>query len=74
MTTDFVRKLIMQNDLESVGEPCHDHPEINQKLLDQTLSQYFNHDLILLPFFFDDINAKTPSDNHEHIYHTNPET
>jgi hypothetical protein len=39
------------------------------------LLQYFNHDLILLPFFFDEIDSRDrEGDNHKHIYQKNPET
>lgn len=45
MNTNFVRKLRLQNDIEgSVSN------------LDQNLLQYFNHDLVLLPFFFDELD------------------
>ena len=41
--------------------------------VDQNLLQYFNHDLILLPFFFDKIDS-SEGDNHKHVYQKNPET
>jgi len=48
--------------------------DLNQ--VDQHLLQYFNHDLILLPFFFHDIDAREDNinDNHKHVYQKNPET
>ena len=48
--------------------------DLNQ--VDQHLLQYFNHDLILLPFFFYEIDAKDDglNDNHKHVYQKNPET
>ena len=48
--------------------------DMNQ--VDQHLLQYFNHDLIILPFFFHEIDAREDSieDNHKHVYQKNPET
>lgn len=48
--------------------------DLNQ--VDQHLLQYFNHDLILLPFFFHHIDAKDGdlADNHKHVYQKNAET
>ena len=42
LSTNFVRKLRMQSETETFSQTP-----------DQSLLQYFNHDLILLPFFFD---------------------
>lgn len=53
----------MQNDLMDL-QPGATHPSIDQTLIESTLMQYFNHDLILLPFFFDE---KQSSKNHKHI-------
>lgn len=36
--------------------------------------QYFNHDLVLLPFFFDTLEQNPSNDNHKHLYHKNSET
>ena len=62
----------MQNNLESPS------PNIDFNQVDQNLMQYFNHDLILLPFFFDRVDADEGSvyqnDNHKHIYQKSPET
>jgi hypothetical protein len=66
LTTNFVRKLRMQNNIET---------ETDLGQADQNLLQYFNHDLILLPFFFDEIDARDrENDNHKHIYQKNAET
>jgi hypothetical protein len=35
--------------------------------------QYFNHDLVILPFFFHQLN-KPNIDNHTHVFDRNPET
>ena len=49
------------------------HELENMDTIDAVLSQYFSHDLVLLPFLFDTTNSEE-KDNHEHVYHTNPET
>ena len=41
---------------------------------DETLSQYFNHDIVILPFFFYPIHSKPTFLNHHHIIKTNPQT
>jgi hypothetical protein len=35
--------------------------------------QYFNHDLVLLPFFFDEIE-NSHEENHKHVFERNVET
>ena len=81
LTTNFVRKLRIQNPEMSTNEVGSESFEINQQYAnDQALLQYFNHDLVLLPFFFDDVDIKPSSlearvnDNHKHIYEKNAET
>ena len=36
--------------------------------------QYFNHDLVLLPFFFDELDQRPTNDNHKHVFHKSPAT
>jgi hypothetical protein len=40
-------------------------------MIEKHLSEYFDHDLVLLPFFFDDINTKNKTNNHNHVYFKN---
>jgi len=42
--------------------------------VDQNLMQYFNHDLVLLPFFFDELDQKAVNDNHKHVFQRSHET
>ena len=72
LTTHFVRKLRLQNPELMIDNVKQLTKEEIQKT-DQTLMQYFNHDLILLPFFFDlidttDIKLKSLNDNHQHVF------
>lgn len=78
LSSHFVRKLRLQNpDLA-----MHGASDASFDLLQQTdhhLMQYFNHDLVLLPFFFDKIDTigdKTAAlnDNHKHVFQKNAET
>lgn len=52
LTTDFVRKLILEQ--EAIENYSGSKPQL--KDIEQVLSQYFSHDLVLLPFFFDELN------------------
>ena len=36
--------------------------------IEQNLVQYFNHDLVLLPYFFDDLDQRATNDNHKHVF------
>ena len=60
----------MQNDLDEEGEG-QEHPAVDRNQIETNLMNYFNHDLILLPFFFDDEKSKQ---NHKHVYYKNPES
>ena len=71
LSTNFVRKLRLQAELESGGTP---NPSADMSQVDQNLLQYFNHDLVLLPFFFDELSSDQNNDNHKHIYQKNPDT
>jgi len=46
--------------------------------IDTGLLQYFNHDLILLPFYYDEVDnnseAMEEDPNHKHVFGKNPET
>eukprot|EP00356_Strombidium_inclinatum_P009143 CAMPEP_0170489744 /NCGR_PEP_ID=MMETSP0208-20121228/8046_1 /TAXON_ID=197538 /ORGANISM="Strombidium inclinatum, Strain S3" /LENGTH=266 /DNA_ID=CAMNT_0010764805 /DNA_START=2091 /DNA_END=2891 /DNA_ORIENTATION=+ len=74
MTTHLVRKLKISAEHET---PLSDRAE-------QSLQQYFNHDLILLPFFFDEVDDKGEgiadpetglvTDNHNHMPEVNENT
>lgn len=72
LTTNFVRKLRLQNPDLAV----HGSSETSFDLIQQTdhqLLQYFNHDLVLLPFFFDQVDSMSDkmaalNDNHKHVF------
>lgn len=66
MNTNFVRKLLIQSETEGTPQPTLDMAQIDQHLL-----QYFNHDLVLLPFFFDTLDQNPTHDNHKHLYQRN---
>ena len=76
LSTNFVRKLRLQNpDLALHGSSDASFDLIHQS--DPHLLQYFNHDLVLLPFFFDKIDAASDqsraalNDNHKHVFQKN---
>jgi hypothetical protein len=74
LTTNFVRKLRLQNPDFSGGNDASF--DLVQQT-DQQLMQYFNHDLVLLPFFFDTLDGDKNAalnDNHKHIFQKNTET
>ena len=73
LSTSFVRKLRLQNTLESQASNAFTPDESDSKNIDEALMQYFNHDLVLLPFFFHQLN-KANVDNHKHTFGKNPET
>lgn len=50
LNTSIVRKMLMQSEGEANPNPS------DYSFIDQALNQYFNHDLVLLPFFFDTID------------------
>lgn len=64
LNTNFVRKLLQQSEVE--GNTPFGSFEANQ--IDQNLMQYFNHDLVLLPFFFDSLGQNPQNDNHKHLF------
>lgn len=72
LTTNFVRKLRLQNPELAI----HGASDASFDLLQQTdhhLMQYFNHDLVLLPFFFDKVDTISDknaalNDNHKHVF------
>jgi hypothetical protein len=38
-------------------------------MIEKHLSEYFDHDLVLMPFFFDDVTLqRKPGLNHNHVY------
>ena len=55
LTTDFVRKLRIHNpEMSMMSEADSESFQVAELYQnDQALQQYFNHDLVLLPFFFD---------------------
>ena len=71
LSTNFVRKLRLQNNIDVTPGG-----QIDMSQVDPNLMQYFNHDLVLLPFFFDELNSTRPdsADNHKHVFQKNPET
>lgn len=78
LTTNFVRKLRLQNpDLAANGTNDASFDLLQQT--DHHLMQYFNHDLVLLPFFFDKIDTMADknaalNDNHKHVFQKNADT
>ena len=60
MSTHFVKKL-------------HEIDEFDDKV-DQNLLQYYNHDLVLLPFFFEQLDQTQLDPTHEHETELNSET
>lgn len=60
---------------DSLGTPGG---QLDTNTIDQGLLQYFNHDLILLPFYFDEVDnnseAMEEDPNHKHVFGKNPET
>ena len=70
LSTNFVRKLRLQNAMESQNSQT---PDGDVRNIDEILMQYFNHDLVLLPFFFDELDNSN-QDNHKHVIEKNPET
>lgn len=78
LTTNFVRKLRLQNPDLAVNGVTDTSFDLVQQT-DQQLMQYFNHDLVLLPFFFDKIDTRGDknaaiNDNHKHVFQKNTET
>ena len=61
LTTDFVRNLRIQKEDMLCGTVSETFESHHQYANDPALMQYFNHDLVLLPFFFDSLNA-TPKE------------
>lgn len=79
LSTNFVRKLRIQNKDMLCGGTISDTFESHQQYAgDQALLQYFNHDLVLLPFFFDSLSATAresqANQNHNHTYERDPDT
>ena len=70
LTTNFVRKLRTMNEQHD-NEVTTPKKSIDSQI-DQSLMQYFNHDLVLLPFFFDDLDQNPINDNHKHMFTKNP--
>ena len=60
LSTTFVRKFL-HDDFDGIEKPRASQSDI-------LLTQYFNHDLVLLPFFFDDFEQpEQSSDSHKQI-------
>lgn len=78
LNTNFVRKLRLQNPDLAVNGASDASFDLLQQT-DHHLMQYFNHDLVLLPFFFDKIDTvgdqnAAVNDNHKHVFQKNGTT
>lgn len=70
LSTNIVREILMVNgpddegfDMSTIGK------YVNKRAIEKHLGEYFDHDLVVMPFFFDDVGL--PSTNHEHVYFEN---
>jgi hypothetical protein len=62
----------MLNELEEQGRQDESLIlKIDAKQVEGVLGQYFNHDLVLLPFFFDEA---VKDENHRHVFYKSEET
>ena len=60
LSTNFVKKL-------------HEMDEQDDKI-DQNLLEYYNHDLVLLPFYFEKMDQTISDPNHQHAIEYNSDT
>ena len=51
-----------------------DTPSVDLSTVDNQMLEYFNYDLVLLPFFFDSLEQNPLVENHKHVYIKNEET
>ena len=51
-----------------------DTPSLDLSTVDNQMLEYFNYDLVLLPFFFDSLEQNPLVENHKHVYIKNEDT